>query len=185
MKQSFWQLDCHTVKTTYCFYGTRTFAVGCQWTLSSGKSVHSLTTCTSSPCSFPPSQPHDYISICSSHFSHGYFMSHLPGHSSFNDLNNSSCAAQFCSYSYSFLNSLNSPQNFTRNAETKHTDGRCLSLVTKIEVPVECSGNKDVSKLWNQSLDSAPESNLYNFTQPVAVTSFLREQYCKHSHCIH
>lgn len=147
----------------YCSYGTRTFAIGCHWTLPSGKSVHSPTSCTSSPCSFPPSYPPDYISIRSSHFSHAYFMSRLPGNSSLNDLNNSSFRAQLCSCSFSFLNSLNSPQNFTRNTETKHTDGRCLCLATIFDVPVQCSGNKDVSNLWNQSLDSAPESNLYKF----------------------
>jgi hypothetical protein len=103
-------------------------------------------------------------------------MSRLPGHSSFNDINNSSFGTQLCSHSFSFLNSLNSPQKFTRNAETKHTDG----IATKIEVPVQRSGNKDASNLLNQSLDSAPESNFYNFTQPVVVTSLLGEQSCKH-----
>jgi len=126
----------------YCSYGTRTFAIGCQWTLSSGKSVHSPTSCTSSPCSFPPpSLPIIYL------YAVLIYHMRLPGHSTLKDINNSSFGVQIYSYSFSFLNSLNSPQIFTRNAETNHTDGRCLSLATKIEVPVQCSGNKDVSNL--------------------------------------
>jgi len=40
---------------------------------------------------------------------------------------------------------------FTTKLYKKRTDqtycGRCFSLATKIEVPVQCSGNKDVSNL--------------------------------------
>ena len=138
-----------------------------------------LTSCTSSPCSFPPlSQPIIYL--------HADLISHM----------RVSCPAYQVTLRLMILTILRLGYNnvathfrfefikFTTKLYKKRTDqtycGRCFSLATKIEVPVQCSGNKDVSNLWNQSLDSAPESNLYNFTQPAAVTSLQCQQSCKH-----